>query len=491
MGTLPLLNRKSFPGPQPHPARILQFGEGNFLRAFVDWMVDIMNESCDFRSSVTVVQPIRKGKVEILNRQDGLYTVVLNGRRGGEAVRETRLIRCIGRGIDPYEDFEGFLEPAGSSHLRFVVSNTTEAGIVFEQSGGLEEGAENTFPGKLTLFLHRRFERFRGDRDRGLIILPCELIESNGRALKQAVLRYAELWKLGQPFCRWVDQANCFCNTLVDRIVPGFPAGRIESIQNELGYRDELLVEAELFHLWLIEGPPLVEAEFPAGRAGMNVNFVKGLRQYRDRKVRIMNGAHTCLVPVGLLSGLDTVREAVEDPLVGAYLRRLVFQEILPTLSLPLRNTRPFAEQVLERFANPYIDHRLATIALNSIPKWNARVLPTLHEYLRLKGRLPQAVVFSLAAMIALYRGQANGRPLPLSDAPEILELFRGWWSEVEPGRSRAYTLVAGILAERRLWGERLSGIPGLTAAVEAFLADILDRGMRKALSLALRKNSR
>jgi tagaturonate reductase len=476
------LNKSLLARAVKHPARIIQFGEGNFLRAFFDWMVDVMNEKVGFDTSVVVVQPIPEGRIGSLNRQDGLFTVILQGQRGTEVVREKRLVRSVSRGVDPYRDFEAFLALGEDPMMRLIVSNTTEAGIQFDENGKLEDGPSNTFPGKLTLLLYRRFCHLEGAKDRGFVVLPCELIENNGIELEHAVLEYASLWKLGDEFRRWVEEDNWFCNTLVDRIVPGYPADRIDTIQEELGYQDELVVEGELFHLWIVEGPEWLEKEFPAPKAGLNVEFVDDIRPHRRRKVRIMNGAHTCMAAVGQMCGVTTVQEAVEDSLVGDYVRRLVFHEIVPTLPPPSEKNASFAEQVLGRFENPSIKHRLSSIALNSVAKWKTRVLPSLKYWFEESRGLPNGLVFSLAALIALYRGEVEGQPVPVTDDPEIVEQVRSNWADSERGKIALEDLVFNLLGNTKLWGEDLTEIDGLTRAVTRDLERIRHAGARSAL---------
>jgi tagaturonate reductase len=475
-------DRSNIAEPVTHPERIIQFGEGNFLRAFFDWMIDIMNERVGFDTSVVVVQPIAQGKIDSLNRQDGMFTVILQGTRGAGTVREKRLVRSVSRGVDPYRDFDDFLRLAEDPKMRYIVSNTTEAGIQFDSNGRIEDGPANTFPGKLTLLLYRRFCHFDGAEDRGFVVLPCELIENNGTVLKQTVLGYALLWKLGRKFHRWLEEENWFCNTLVDRIVTGYPADRIDMIERELGYRDELVVEGEIFHLWIIEGPPWLEEEFPARPAGLNVEFVEDIRPHRMRKVRIMNGAHTCMAIVGQMCGLSTVREAVEDSLVGAYVRHLVFQEIVPALPPPVEKNVNFADEVYARFGNPFMKHRLNSIALNSIAKWKTRVLPSIKDWFEEHRHLPQGLTFSLAALIAWYRGEIDGKPVPIADDPKLTEQIRSSWADYDGGRITLAEFAASLLGSTALWGEDLGSIGNLTRVVVGYLERIRSAGVNSTL---------
>ncbi len=442
-----------------------------------------MNREIGFQTGVAVVQPIPQGKVGQLNRQEGLFTVLLQGGTAGRPRTTTELVGCVRRGVDPYRDFEGFLAIAENPELALVISNTTEAGIAVRESDRMEDGPRVSFPAKLTRFLHHRFRRFGGARQRGVLVLPCELIEDNGQALREAVLRYSALWRLEPAFERWLEEANLFCDTLVDRITPGFPAGRREELAAELGYRDELMVEAEEFHLWIIAAPGAggrgrVEELFPAMRAGLNVRVVPEVRPYRKRKVRILNGAHTAMVPVGLLCGLQTVRETVEHPLAGRYVRRLLKGEVARTLPEAQGELDSFVSQVLERFANPLIHHRLESIALNSLAKWATRVLPSLQDYLQAQGELPPCLTFSLAALAELYT--RGGERFRLQDQAEALSWFRGLAGEPAAESARR------IVGNRSLWAAELSSLAGLAGRTGAYLEWIRRGGMEAALERLL-----
>jgi tagaturonate reductase len=455
------LNRSTTSLPPLRPTRILQFGEGNFLRAFVDWMVDILNEKTDFNSAVEIIQPIRKGLGEMLNAQDGLYHVLLKGMQHGNVFSEERLITCVSNVINPYEDFKRFLKTAENPDLQFIISNTTEAGISFDETDSDPEKLSESFPGKLTQLLHHRFQYFKGDTSKGLILLPCELIERNGEALKKTVLAYCDLWKLSSAFKNWITEHNIFCNTLVDRIVPGFPKETIQEIQQSLGYEDNLVVQAEPFHLWVIEGPSSVQQYLPAEKTGLHVKFTSDLTPYRTRKVRILNGAHTTLVPVAYLAGLRLVKESVDDKAIGTYIRRAIFNEIIPTLDLSADELSQFANDVIERFQNPFIKHELLSIALNSISKFKVRVLPSILEYKKRTNKLPEDLLHSLAVLILFYKGEWEGNPIPLNDSPEILEFFRNAWQD-----NNVESVVNKVLSNESFWGQDLTKIEGFERAM-------------------------
>ena len=474
------LTRRGTAAPQRLPVRVVQFGEGNFLRAFADWMIDVMNERLGLGYGVAVVQPIERGTASVLERQDGLYTTLLTGTRGGEPFEERRVVSCVSRALSPYESWEDFLKLAEDPGLRLCLSNTTEAGIAFDAQDRPESGPRGSFPAKVTLFLQRRYQALGGAPGSGLVFLPCELIDRNGAALRQVVLRYAEAWRLGPGFGAWVEEQIAFCNTLVDRIVAGYPGDRASQLAAELGYRDELMVLGESFHIWVIEGPPAVRDVFPADRAGLNVLF-DSIAPYRERKVRILNGVQTAMTPVAYLCGLETTREAVTHPVVGAWVRRLVEGEIIPMVPASAGDCREYAEEVMERQRNPAIRHRLAAISLNSLSKWKTRVLPTLEDFLARKGRLPEAVTFSLAALIVFYRGERDGERIALADDGPVLDLFREGWDAVRAGSLDAGGLVGRLLGFERLWGRDMNAVPGLATLLTRQVESILEKGMERA----------
>jgi len=462
------LNRKNASAEKSRPVKILQFGEGNFLRAFVDWMVDILNEKTDFNAAIEIVQPIAKGMANEVNAQDGLYHVALKGIQQGKIFSETRLVTCVSKAINPYEDFSTFLKSAENPDLKFIVSNTTESGITFNSSDSNPTALADTFPGKVTQLLFHRFKFFNGDNKKGLILLPCELIERNGNALQKAILDYATLWKLPPGFIQWIESANIFCNTLVDRIVPGFPRDTIQEIQTSIGYEDNLVVQAEPFHLWVIEGPAAVQQQIPTAKAGLDVKFVTDLTPYRTQKVRILNGAHTTLVPVAYLAGFRTVRESIDDAAIGTFIRNTIANEIIPTLDLPADELKKFADDVIERFQNPFIKHELLSIALNSISKYKVRVLPSVLEYHKRTGKLPANLLYALAALIRFYKGEWQGSVIPLNDSPEVLNFFKMAWES-----QNTDDVAQRVLANEFFWGQDLNKIKGLSEVVAKALKQI------------------
>ncbi|MFY0685751.1 MAG: tagaturonate reductase [Cyclobacteriaceae bacterium] len=448
------------------PIKVLQFGEGNFLRAFADWMIDVMNEKLDYDHGVAIVQPIDRGMTDMLRDQDSLYHQLGRGLRKGEAVTDTRLVKCVQQSIDPFKDLDSYKSVVLGDELKIVISNTTEAGIVYkdEPQPSSNELAE-TFPGKVTQLLFKRFNHFNGDITKGLVFIPVELIEKNGEKLKEAILKYASSWGLPADFAQWVENHNAFANTLVDRIVPGFPKDEIDEIKVSIGFDDNLVVASELFHLWVIQSDADIQSVFPANEAGLNVIFTNNLAPYRTRKVRILNGAHTSMVPMGLLNGIQTVREAMEDPTVGGAISDIVFNEIAPTIDLPADELKAYAEEVLERFRNPFIIHQLQSISLNSIPKFSVRVLPTLLASLKMTGELPKGLCSALAHLIALYLSD----DFEISDDQEVKDFF----NELKSSDHSEQQIANAVLGLTQYWNQDLNEINGMTALIAEQLTKI------------------
>ena len=477
----------------PRPIKVVQFGEGNFLRCFVDYMIDISNEKNVFNGNVAIVKPIQYGDTRRFRNQDNIYTVLLRGRVKGKPYVEKRVITSIQQVLDAYGDYNAFMDLARLDTLQFVVSNTTEAGIVFDETDRFELTPPKTYPGKLTKFLYERFRAFRGEPDKGLILLPVELIEDNGKKLRECVLRFADLWKLGVEFRKWIEEDNIFCSTLVDRIVTGYPKAEAEKICGELGYEDALLDTGEPFSLWVIESEKDISAQFPLDKAGMHVVFTKNLRPYRERKVRILNGAHTSTVLAGYLMGKNIVRDCMHDPLIRNLMETIVFTEIVPTVKLPHQEAVDFANAVFERFDNPFIDHELLSISLNSVSKWKARILPTFRDNYVKTGRPPKYLTFSLAALMAFYTsdklekgaliGNRSGQPYAIRDDRKVLEFFAAN-SKSKP----AAEFVKAFLSRRDFWGEDLSTkFDGFAELATKDLETIRKVGMTKAVEMLLK----
>jgi tagaturonate reductase len=479
-------------GPvEKFPEKIIQFGEGNFLRGFTDWMVDHINSEGFFQGGIVAVQPLKQGLANVLNEQDGIYTVLLRGIQGGERTEERRVVTAINRCLNPYDEWTELLETARQPGIRFIISNTTEAGIVYVSESYNGVNCPASFPAKVAALLLERFRSLGGGPDTGWVFLPCELIEANGAKLKKCVLKHAASWNAGPDFIDWLQSANYFLNTLVDRIVPGYPGAESAKLAQELGYEDKLIVAGEVFHLWVIEGPQHLAEEIPFHKAGLNVIWTDDMTPYRTRKVRVLNGAHTSSVLGAYLAGIDTVGALMDDVDFGPAVRRAVFDEILAIPVMASDESRGYAEAVLERFRNPFIRHELLSITLNSVSKWKVRVLPSLLDHVEALGTTPPMLVFSLASLIRFYdgkpvsdtelRGDRFGTSYPVRDDAPVLAFFAREWASyhADPDVSR---LVASVLSNGELWGKDLTSIPGLAAAVGSSLNEIINHGARQAL---------
>jgi tagaturonate reductase len=480
---------------QPLPEKVLQFGEGNFLRAFVDWMLERMSRAGLFHGAAVLIQPLPHGNAGLINEQDGLYTVALRGLHQGQTVDSRELVSSVTRCIDPYADFAGFLRCGLNPDTRFVVSNTTEAGIRLDPADAPDARPAASFPAKLTQLLHARFRHFDGDPARGWIMLPCELIERNGDALRQAVADTARRWQLEPAFLDWLDSACRFVDTLVDRIVTGYPTEDAPRIHAEIGWDDRLLVAAEPYHSWVIGTREGLEEELPLRRAGLDVVWTDDVAPYRDRKVRILNGTHTMAAAIGRLAGLATVSDCMADIQIRGFLAATLAEEILPTLRLPAAELDAFTQSVFERFRNPFLRHRLDDIALNSTSKFRTRLLGAVEDQQRACGRPPRRLTFALAAVIASCRAAGADRvttpddtaPLPVRDEPAALHALHAAWSghvrgPLAPAVARA--VVAPLLGDASLWGSDLAAsLPGIDEAVATHVAAICTTGVRAALA--------
>ena len=476
------LNRRDFPGAQ-YPDRIIQFGEGNFLRAFVDWQIDLLNEHTDLNAGIVVVRPIATDFPPSLNTQDGLYTTIIRGlNEQGEAVSDARLIRSVNREISAYADFDAFLRLAHNPEMRFVFSNTTEAGISYHAGDRFDDAPPVSYPAKLTRLLFERYQHFAGAADKGWVIIPCELIDYNGEALQALVLRYASEWELPQAFITWLTSANTFCSTLVDRIVTGYPRDEVAALEAQTGYKDAFLDTAEHFYLFVIQGPASLAAELRLDKLPLNVRIVDDIKPYKERKVAILNGAHTALVPVAFQAGIDTVGEAMNDAEICAFVEKATYDEIIPVLDLPRDELVSFASAVTGRFRNPYIKHQLLSIALNGMTKYRTRILPQLLAGQKAHGALPPRLTFALAALIAFYRGERDGESYPVQDDADWISRYQTLWARHRDGQMSTRELVTAVLSVADHWQQDLSQTPGLVELVTADLDAILTCGMRDAV---------
>ncbi|ANY67374.1 altronate oxidoreductase [Paenibacillus sp. BIHB 4019] len=489
-------DRERYEAVQAGKITVLQIGEGNFLRGFADWMLQECHKQGLFSGGVAVTQPRPGGKpkIDALAKQDGLYTLVIRGLENGAAVQRKEVVTVFAKAFDPYSEWEALVQLAESKDLRFVVSNTTEAGLAYRPEPLQEGQPVQSYPGKLAYLLYRRFLAFEGAADSGLICLPCELLERNGDELKACVLRYSEDWGFPQAFKEWVEQDNRFLNSLVDRIVTGYPdEQQAQQWFEEWGYEDPMLTTAEPYHFWAIEAEPELDEQLPLRRAGLNVHFVEDLKPFQLRKVRILNGAHTLMTPLALVHGLEQVREVMEHAEFGPYVRDAVEQEIIPALPLPEGELKDYAAAVYERFLNPFIRHRLADIAMNSISKFKVRLLPSLLDYADRGQPVPARLVRAFAGLLRYYKVESDGSGAYTGtdllgtvytvrdDAGALAALAAAWASEgtaqgAEAAAGSAQAQAERLLALSELWGRDLQAVPGLAEAVASQLEE-LERG--------------
>ncbi|WP_455382848.1 tagaturonate reductase [Salinispira pacifica] len=463
--------------------RILQFGEGNFLRAFVDWMVQKANDAGAMNAEVIMVQPLAEGRCDALSAGGGRYNVVLRGLIGEQPVVETTRVDCIRECINPYTQFGRFIETARDPSIRFVVSNTTEAGISLSDRDRREDMPAASFPAKVLQWLEARHHAFDGRDSAGVIFLPCELIAENGPRLRECILNLASRWGLTPKLQRWIERSCTFCSTLVDRIVPGFPSDEYDELCRSIGGPDPLLVAGELFHLWVIESSSDLRGLLPLPSAGLNVLFTNDLSPWRTRKVRILNGAHTIAASVGLLCGAETIADFIADPVLSRYLHRCVREEIIRSMEGRSDDLGSYADSVFERFRNPFLVHRLESIALNCASKYATRVVPSIIGHFRVYSTPPPLLTLSLAALLLLYRpgsGESSqtapGRPrFSPTDNEEYLVAFRRFWSDPAHG-------LPALLSNEGLWGENLADLPGLRDSVGSRLSELLESTNRQEI---------
>ncbi len=464
------------------PTLAIQFGEGNFLRAFIDWMLNGMKQQGRFNGSVTLVQPQPRGMAEAINAQEGLYTLLLRGVADGKVVEKREIIDVVAGCLDAYTQWEAVQKEFAKPTVKFIFSNTTEAGIEYKEEAYTPGKTQTTFPAKLTALAFERFSQHLP----GLTFIPCELIEHNGKTLKKCILQYAKLWELPAAFVEYIEKECVFVDTLVDRIVAGYPRAEAAEMEKSFGYEDKLIDCGEIFHFFVLECAPDALKELPFAECGFNVCVTNDLTPYRTRKVRFLNGAHTANVLAAILGGLKQVDEMMNDPLFGKIVRRSIYDEIFPTVALPDAEKKFFADSIVERFLNPFAHHQLLLISLNSVSKYKVRVLPTLLDYLKMKGELPKCLTFALAALLRFYRielaadgkaaGCVDGKSYPVSDSPEVLQFF----AENRALSAKDFTFAA--LAKQDFWEMDLTAVPRLAESVAANLEKIEKYGVRQAV---------
>ena len=473
------------------PEKVLQFGEGNFLRAFVDDFIDIANEKAGFNGKVVLLQPIGQGLSGLINQQEGLYTLYLRGSEKGVKVDDKRVISAVSRCLNPYTDWEQVLEFAKSDDLDIIVSNTTESGIVHDDVSAFDQVPPHSFPAKLTRVLYERFTAGKP----GIVMLSCELIDNNGKELLRCVNQYIDDWKLSDEFRKWVNEQNIFCSTLVDRIVPGRirDPEEVKRLAEANGYEDPLTDVGEVFGVWVIEGPEGLEDRLPFKKAGVPVMVVPDVTPYKKRKVRILNGAHTGFVLGAYLAGFDIVRDCMHNDTILSYMNKMLYEEVIPTLPLDKADCEAFASAVADRFNNPFVNHELMSISLNSTSKWRARNMPSLLDYVEQNGKLPACLTTSLAALIAFYSNDIQeltdtalicrrpaGNTYAVSDDRWVLEFYLAHKDDTPEA------LVSAVMKNTEMWGQDLTAIDGFEAAVTAALKTIREEGALAAYKACL-----
>ena len=482
------------------PIRVIQFGEGNFLRGFIDWMVYKLNSKGLFNGRILALQCTPRGRVvPKLKAQDGLYTTLLHGIDGGKSVEENEVVNSIAKAMNPYEEWQDILEYAKLESLQFVFSNTTEAGITYVKEDLKEGIAPSSYPGKLTVFLYERFKHAKSTCKcgYGMVVMPCELLDDNGKKLKNIVLQLAKDWNLGDEFISYLNEDCRFLNTLVDRVVSGYPVNEAQNYEEKLGYVDELMTCGELFHFMAIEGDNDVNDLLPFAKAGLNVVVAPDITPYRLRKVRILNGAHTANVPAAFLAGLSTVDEMMSDPVTGAFVHSVVYDEIIPAVNLDKTMLTEFADDVMNRFKDPSMHHQLASILMNSTSKLNARVIPSILDA-RAKGVLPKKLCFAVAAYIALYHDaegvpvkvkRAGGKTGEFIDDVYAVEVLKKAWSVYQKNEASALFTVKTVLSDTKLWGINLSADVDLTSTIAKYTHAIITDGVVTTMQALLELN--
>lgn len=471
--------------------KVMQFGEGNFLRAFVDDFIDIANEKAGYNGKVVLVQPIAQGLTDLINQQEGLYTLYLRGSENGVKVDDKRVISAVSRCINPYGEWDKVLDFARSDDLEIIVSNTTEAGIVHDTESTFDQTPPVSFPAKLTRVLYERWTAGKP----GIVMLSCELIDNNGKELLKCVNQYIDDWKLDDGFHKWVNEENVFCSTLVDRIVPGRirDPEEVKALAEKNGYDDPLTDVGEVFGIWVIEGPDGLEDRLPFKKAGVPVIVVPDVTPYKKRKVRILNGAHTGFVLGAYLAGFDIVRDCMHDDTVREYMNKMLYEEVIPTLPLDKKDLEDFARAVQDRFNNPFVNHELMSISLNSTSKWRARNMPTFLDYVQEKGKLPKCLTTSFAAYVAFYSNdiqeltdkglvcrRPKGNEYTVSDDRWALEFY---WNHRNDSPEE---LIHAVMTNTEMWGQDLTKVPGFEAEAVRILKQIREEGALAAYQACL-----
>ena len=492
--------------PKPNfydlPVKIIQFGEGRFIRAFLDYFIEIANHKQLFNGRSIIVQPRKADKISLFNNQDGLFTLCAQGLRDEVQIQEFTIISAIKKALAAKTQWKETLKLAEIPTVEIIASNTTEAGLIYDENDSIDKEPPDSFPGKLTALLYQRFQHFDGDFDKGLLILPLELIENNGTLLKELVLKLAKYWNLEDDFISWLNSANSFCNSIVDRIVTGYPnKEELNQFQQKLGYEDQLFNVSELYHSWIIEADKgEIGSIIPFDKAGLNVQFVSNIQEYFLRKVRILNGAHTSMVPIAYLSGKDFVKESIEDHLINIFIKNLLENEAIPFIGLPQNELLAYKDTIIERFRNPFIQHKLLSISLYSSSKIRLRVLPSLLAYYNRHKKIPPLLPFAFSAFLVFMRiekkvesswfGSRNTEQYEYNDDPKYLNIFYQAWKSIHSAKKDdLFKVITSICQNRVLWGYDLTELPDFVLKVTDHVETILKVGMLSALKKLLIEN--
>ncbi|GLR17149.1 tagaturonate reductase [Portibacter lacus] len=469
------LSRKSANVTHVYPERILQFGGGNFLRGFVDWIIDKYNrQSNDEKIGILAVKVRKEGNYNQWAEQDGLYHLFSKGYMKGRTVDEMVLIKSVVRILEVHNEYDEFLKSALNPQLNIIVSNTTETGLAFDSQDKADE-IPSTFPGQLCRWLHARWTHFQNDRSGKCVIIPCELVDQNGQVLKNSIFEYINHWDLEDAFKLWLDERVQFCNSLVDRIVPGINQDQLTKYQERTGFIDNMITEGEPYHLWAIETKFDLAQLLPLDRIGLNVVYTKDLTPFKEQKIKILNGAHTAMVPVGLLMGVQLVKDAVNHSALGPFIEKVVFEEITPSIDIERETAEQFGQSVLDRFRNPFLEHKLQSISMYSISKFNVRLKPTIKSYIVHNKTTPKGLMLSFAALLIFYKGDFNGKVYTANDEAEKIEKLTQHWMKINTSGVISAVSIYEMLADEVLWEENLNQISGFPEATAKYLKLILE----------------
>ncbi|HUX98881.1 MAG TPA: tagaturonate reductase [Candidatus Deferrimicrobium sp.] len=484
------------------PVKVLQFGEGRFIRAFLNFFIDVANHKELFNGRSIVIQPRKADMAPIINAQDGLFTLCAQGLRNETQHQEFMIISSIKEAIAARTEWDKVLRIAELPTIQIIASNTTEAGLVYDSQDRIDKIPPDSFPGKIAALLYHRYQFFDGDRNKGLRILPLELIENNGDILRKSVLQMVKNWNLDKNFINWLQSANIFYNSIVDRIVTGYPKNsEIDQFQKQLGYEDKLFNIAELYHSWIIEADEQLQNLIPFKKAGLNIKFVSNIKDYFIRKVRILNGAHTSMVPIAYLSGKNFVKESIDDPLINIYIQNLLEKEVIPFINLSENELISYKNTIIERFRNPFLEHNLLTISLYSISKMKLRVLPSILEYYQKFNSYPPLLLFAFAAFMVFMRidehtdqgwfGLRKSERYEYQDDFNGLETFNNAWKSIDPLKKGEIDKLATLLCQNTtLWDIDLTKLSQFVSVISSYIYDIIRNGMIATLKQILRKNN-